>query len=56
MKKPYAMIFKEFCLHQMKTKIKDNPEYESILNNALKLMDAIDQSMGDYIQAKYPYL
>ena len=50
------MIFKEFCPHQMKTKIKDNPEYESILNDTLKLMNTIIQSMHEPIQTTYTYL
>ena len=50
------MIFKEFCPHQMKTKIKDNPEYESILNYTLKLMNTIIQSMHEPIQTTYTYL
>ena len=40
-KKAYEMIFKEFCWHQMKTRVKDNSKYESIINFPLKLIDAI---------------
>ena len=56
MKNSYAMIFKEFCPHQMQTIIKEHPEYDSIINNPLKLMDSISLSMHELIWAIYPYL
>ena len=52
----YAMIFKEFCLSHMPNIIKNHPKYDSILNNTLKLMDAIDQSMLNPTRETYPYL
>ena len=42
-KKAYEMIFKELFPHQMQTRIKNYPKYDSIFNDALKLMDAITQ-------------
>ena len=44
-KKAYVMIFKEFCPCHTQNIIKENPKYDSIINNNLKLMDAISQSM-----------
>ena len=55
-KKAYAMIFKEFYGSNMKNRIKYHPKYDSILNNPLKLIDAIAQSMYEPIRATYPYL
>ena len=55
-KKAYAMKFKEFCLSQMKNIIKEHPKYDSILNNPLKLMYAIAQSIHEPIRATHPYL
>ena len=37
------MIFKEFGPIQMKNIIKEHPEYDSIINYPLKLIDAIAQ-------------
>ena len=50
------MIFKDFCPNQTKNRIKEHPKYKSILKDTLKLMDGIDQSIHDPIQATYPYL
>ena len=50
------MIFNDFYPHKMRIKIKDNPEYENILNNTLKIIDSIDQSMYEPIQKTYSYL
>ena len=55
-KKAYAMIFKEFCWHQMKTKIKDNSKHDSITNDTLEFIDAIAHSIHGPIYATYPYL
>ena len=43
MKKAYAMIFKDFCPHQMQNKIKEHPKYDSIFNYPLKIIYAIAQ-------------
>ena len=56
MKKAHAMIFQELCPHKMKNIIKQHPEYEITLNNILKSMDAIGQSMHDPICETYPYI
>ena len=50
------MIFKELCPSQTKNRIKERPKYDSIINDPLKLMDAISQSMHDPVQATFPYL
>ena len=50
------MIFKEFYPSQMKNIIKENPKYEIIINNILKLMDEIAQSMHGPIIPTHPYL
>ena len=50
------MIFKELCPNQMQKRSKNHPEYDNILNDALKLMGAISQSMHKPIQETYPYL
>ena len=50
------MIFKEFFPSQTKNRMKKNPKYDSIINDDLKLMDKIYQSMHEYIQETYPYL
>ena len=55
-KKAYAMIFKEFCTRQMQNRLKEHPEYDIIINNTLKLMDAIAQSIHEPVRAIYPYL
>ena len=46
------MIFKELCPSQMQNKIKENPKYDSTIDDNLKLRDAIDQSMHRTIRAK----
>ena len=50
------IIFKELCLSQMKNRIKEHPEYDSVLNNPLKIMGEIAQPMHNPICATYPYL
>ena len=40
----------------MQTIIEEHPEYDSIINNPLKLMDEISQSMYEPIWETYPYL
>ena len=40
----------------MQNIIKENPEYNSTLNNILKLMDEIAKSMHEPIRSTYPYL
>ena len=42
-KKAYAMIFKDFFPSQTQNRIKEHPEYDSIINNPLNIMDAIYQ-------------
>ena len=49
-KKAYAMIFKEFCPNQIQNIIKKHPKYDSVIENDLKLMDAIAQSMYEPIR------
>ena len=49
-------LFKEFCISQTQNIIKDNPKYENNLNNTLKLIDAIAQSMNEPKREIYPYL
>ena len=48
-------LIKELCPSQMQNRIKDHSKYYSILNNTLKLMDEISQSMHNLIRATYPY-
>ena len=50
------MIFKGSCTSQIQNGVKDHPKYEIILNDPLKLRDAIYQSMHEYIRKSYPYL
>ena len=50
------MIFKEFVPIHMQNIIKEKPKYDSIINDHLKLMYRISQSMNEPIQATYPYL
>ena len=50
------MIFKNFCPSQIQNRIKQHPEYDSIINHPLKLTDAISQSKYKPIQATYPYI
>ena len=52
----YAMIFKEFYLSQMKNIIKEHPEYGSIINDNLNIMDAIAHSTHKHIWETYPYM
>ena len=40
----------------MKNRIKEHAEYDSILNDNLKIIDAIAKSMSDHIQETYLYL
>ena len=40
----------------MKNRIKEHPEYDSVLNNPLKIMGEIAQPMHNPICATYPYL
>ena len=44
-KKAYAMIFKELCPSIMQDRLEEHPKYDSIIDNPLKLMDAISKSM-----------
>ena len=55
-KKAYAMIFKEFCPSWMQKRFKYHHEYNSLLNETLKVMDALAQEMHKPIQATYAYL
>ena len=55
-KKVYAMIFKEFCPRHMQNRIKEHPGYDSIINNPLKLINEIAQSMHEPLRATYLYL
>ena len=55
-KKAYEIIFKEFCPSQMQNRIKEHPKYDIILNNTLKIMDEIFQSIHKPILATYPYM
>ena len=50
------MIFKEFCPSQTNNIIKDNPGYNSVLNNPLNITDEISKSMHEPILETYPYL
>ena len=50
------MIFKDLCPSQTKNRIKDHPKYDSIINNHLKLMDEISESINHPIRATYPYI
>ena len=52
----YAIIFKEFCPHYMKNRIKENPKYDSIIVYTLKLIDTISQSIHGPIRTAYSYL
>ena len=52
-KKLYVIIFKELCLSQMKNRIKEHHEYDSVLNNPLKIMGEIAQPMHNPIWATY---
>ena len=56
LKKAYVMIFKELCPHNIQNSIKEHPKHGSFLNNFLKLIDTIYQSMHGPIQATLPYL
>ena len=56
LKKSYAVIFREYCPSHMQNIIKEHLEYDSILNDPLKLMDAIYQSIHKPIRSTYPYL
>ena len=55
-KKVYVILFKEFCPSQMKNRIKEHHEYDSVLKNPLKLIGTIAHSMHGIIQATYPYI
>ena len=48
-KKEYAMIFMELYPSQVQNKIKYHPKEDSILNDPLKIMDKISQSMHEHI-------
>ena len=50
-KKAYAMIFKEFCPSPMQNRIKDNPKCDIIINDKLKLMHTISQSLNKPIRS-----
>ena len=50
-KKAYEIIFKEFCPSQMQNRIKEHPKHGSILNDTLKLMDSISETMNKYIRS-----
>ena len=39
------MIFKELCPSIMQDRLEEHPKYDSILDNPLKLMDAISKSI-----------
>ena len=56
MKKAYAMIFKEFCTHQIQTRIKYHHKNNSIINDHLKIIYTIAKSMHYPIQETYPYI
>ena len=56
MNKSYTVIILEFCPHKMKTTIRGHPKYDSIINNPLKLMDAIYQLINEPIYETYPYM
>ena len=55
-KKAFSMIFKEFCSSHMKYIIEEHHEYDININDPLKIMDEIYQSMHRNIRATYPYL
>ena len=50
------MIFKQFFPSQILNKIKEHPKYDSVINNPLNLIDSIDRSIHEPMQATYPYL
>ena len=52
----YAIRFKELGPHHMQTRMKEKPEYNSIINYPLKLIDAIAQSVHGTIRTTYSYL
>ena len=54
--KAYAVIFKELFPSLTQNRIKEHPEYNTIINYILKLMDTIYQPTHDNIQETDPYL
>ena len=50
------MKFKEFYPSQTQNRSKAHHEYDSIINDKLKLMHAIAQSLHEPIRATYPYM